>query len=393
MRRTLLGALAGILTFGEINSNAQTLESKMQYEVYSDSAKAEVQTKNSSLDSLVKIYKTPGEIQRFVSQNIEYIKNSERFYPEINKSSAPQGFIRFPSPENILNKKYGDCEEGFVLTASALKKLGYETAGIIMSPKNGEPGHIFTIYKDSATNLYGTAGISVEDYISPVYNSIDSLIAGLALKSKYDDFKITEVKVTDEIFNNQNQVDLPKQYLKDMNLTDIFGVMFKTENIALGKLEKEIYEDGYRINLENTIIESKSPIGEIKGPIKNVELNYDPSKKQIMLSLKYENNHLHWGDFTFFIGQNRTSISIYQSNKTKLNESSLKNYLFDKSENIFKSYDSEEFFSQKESQEYIDLANYFLKLMKNDETKELWEQTQKNRKSKLDSLQVDFPKN
>jgi len=392
MRRTLLGALAGILTFGEINSNAQTLESKIQYEVYSDSAKAEVRTKNSSLDSLVKIYKTPGEIQRFVSQNIEYIKNSERFYPEINKSSTPQGFIRFPSPENILNKKYGDCEEGFVLTASALKKLGYETAGIIMMPKNGESGHIFTIYKDSATNLYGTAGISVEDYISPVYNSIDSLIAGLALKSKYDDFKITEVKVTDEIFNNQNQVDLPKQYLKDMNLTDIFGVMFKTENIALGKLEKEIYEDGYRINLENTIIESKSPIGEIKGPIKNVELNYDPSKKQIMLSLKYENNHLHWGDFTFFIGQNRTSISIYQSNKTKLNESSLKNYLFDKSENIFKSYDSEEFFSQKESQEYIDLANYFLKLMKNDETKELWEQTQKNRKSKLDSLKINIPK-
>jgi len=392
MRRTLLGALAGILTFGEINSNAQTLESKMQYEVYSDSAKAEVQTKNSSLDSLVKIYKTPGEIQRFVSQNIEYIKNSERFYPEINKSSAPQGFIRFPSPENILNKKYGDCEEGFVLTASALKKLGYETAGIIMSPKNGEPGHIFTIYKDSATNLYGTAGISVEDYISPVYNSIDSLIAGLALKSKYDDFKITGVKVIDEIFNNSKQVDLPKQYVKDMNLTDIFGIMFKTEKIAFGELEKEIYEEGYRISLNNTIFESKSPIGEIKGPIKNAMLSYYSSEKKIQLSLIYENDHMHFGDINLFIKQEKiNSMSISQLDRTKLSGSH-KSYWFNKEKNIFKDYDSEEFFSQKESQEYIDLANYFLKLMKNDETKELWEQTQKNRKSKLDSLKINIPK-
>src|SRR3989344_5369782 len=258
------------LTFGEINSNAQTLESKMQYGVYLDSAKTEVQTKNSSLDSLVKIYKTPGEIQRFVAQNIQYVKDAERFYPEVNKNSAPQGFIRFPSSENILNKKYGDCEEGFVLTASALKKLGYETAGIIMMPKNGEPGHIFTIYQDSATNLYGTAGISVNDYISPVYNSIDSLIAGLALKSEYDDFKITGVEVTDDIFNNSNFVELPKKYVKDMNLTDIFGVMFKTENITIGELKKEIYDDGYRITLNNTIFESKSPIGEIKGPIKYI---------------------------------------------------------------------------------------------------------------------------
>ena len=50
---------------------------------------------------------------------------------------------------------------------------------------------------------------------------------------------------------------MPKEYVKDMNLTDIFGVLFKTENTQFGKLEKEIYEDNYRINLGNTIIEPK----------------------------------------------------------------------------------------------------------------------------------------
>ncbi|MDP2672909.1 MAG: transglutaminase-like domain-containing protein [Nanoarchaeota archaeon] len=391
MRRTLIGALAGILTFGGINSNAQNLETKIQYEVHSDSSKTEIQTKNSALDSLVKIYKTPGDIQRFVAQNIEYIKNSERFYPEVNKNSAPDNFIRFPSPEQILNKKYGDCEEGFVLTASALKKLGYETAGIIMMPKNGESGHIFTIYQDTLTKLYGTAGISVEDYISPVYNSIDSLIAGLALKSKYHDFKITGVEVTDDIFNNSNQIDLPKQYVKDMNLTDIFGVMFKTEKISLGTLEKDIYDKGYSISLKNTIIEPKN-LEKIKGPITDVNIDYSFSKT--VLGITYTNDHRYTESINFHLEKEQLKFFYYykQDRANGGEMVSMESYDFcpDFSEHPFLKC-----ISQKESQEYIDLANYFLKLMKNDETKELWEQTKKQRelnKSKQDSLQINFPK-
>ena len=205
------------------------------------------------------------------------------------------------------------------------------------------------------------------------------------------------VKVTDDIFNNSKQIDLPKQYVKDMNLTDIFGVMFKSENIAFGKLEKEIYEDGYKIHLNNTIFESKIPIEEIKGPIEDVGIFFHSKENNVQLTLRYENNHTHYGNITFFIEQERINdMSIYQSDRTKISGQSNKYYWFNKEKNIFKDYDSEKFFSQQNSQEYIDLANYFLKLMKNDETKELWEQTQKERelkKSKQDSLQINFPKN
>ncbi len=394
MKKTAITlGLAGILLG---NTFAQTKENVQIKEQIANISKIETQVKNNVIDSFVNIYNTPASIQRYVAQNIKYIEGAEQFYPEINKNSVSQGFIRFPSPENILKKKYGDCEEGFILTASALKKLGYETAGIIMSPKNGQPGHIFTIYQDSITKLYGTAGISVEDYISPVYNSIDSLVAGLALKSQYDNFHITGVKVTDNIFNNQNAfVDLPKQYVKEMNLTDIFGVMFKTENSQFGKLEKEIYEEGYIISLDNTIIESKNPAGIIKGPITEARRSYESEKNKGQLRLVFNNDHRYDENITFFVEKNKiTDMLMYKSDKTKMG-GNLKDYSFDEQKNFFEDFDSPNNLSEKESQEYIDLANYFLILMKDKETKELWEQTKKQReinKSKEDSLKINFLK-
>ncbi len=385
MKKTAITlGLAGILLG---NTLAQTKENIQTKEQIANISKIESQIKLNALDSFVSVYNSPASIQRYVAQNIKYIEGAEQFYPEINKNSVPKNFIRFPSPENILNKKYGDCEEGFILTASALKKLGYETAGIIMSPKNGELGHIFTIYQDGITKLYGTAGISIEDYISPVYNSIDSLVAGLALKSQYDNFHITGVKVTDEIFNNQNTfVDLPKQYVKDMNLTDIFGVMFKSENIQFGKLEKEIYERKYRISLNNTIIELKNPIGEIKGPITEARRSYGSEKNNGQLILGFNNDHRYDEHITFFVKKNKiTDMLMYKSDKTKMG-GDLKDYSFDEQKNTF------EGISEKESQEYIDLANYFLILMKDRETKELWEQTKKRREAKKDSLQINLLK-
>lgn len=131
MKKTIITlGLAGIL-LGD--TFAQTTEQPK------NNLKIESQITLNALDSFVNIYNTPASIQRDVTQNIKYIEGTKQFYPEINKDSVSNGFIRFSSPENILKKKYGDCEEGFVLTASALKKLGYETAGIIMSPKNGKP--------------------------------------------------------------------------------------------------------------------------------------------------------------------------------------------------------------------------------------------------------------
>ncbi|MEK6824029.1 MAG: transglutaminase-like domain-containing protein [Nanoarchaeota archaeon] len=392
-----IGALAGILAFGNINSKAQNLESKIQYEIPSDNSKIEIQ-KTNVLDSFVNIYNTPASIQRYVAQNIEYIKGAEKFYPEVDRNSTPKGFIRFPSPEQILEKKYGDCEEGFILTASALKKLGYETIGLAMNPKNGESGHIFTIYKDTSTNLYGTAGISVEDYISPVYNSIENLITGLALKSKYHDFNITSVKVTDEIFSNSNHVDLPKEYVKDMNLTDIFGVLFKTENTQFGKLEKEIYEDNYRINLGNTIIEPKNPVGIIKGPITEVELRWKPWGS--FLEIDYNNDHRYSESITLNFEKEKLDMILLNSyDRAKGKITCMERYYFNKEKNNFcqSEYDvkNPKCISQKESQEYLDLANYFLILMKDQETKALWEQTKMQREiknSKQDSLQINFPK-
>lgn len=207
----------------------------------------------------------------------------------------------------------------------------------------------------------------------------------MALKSQYDDLHIMRVKVTENILDNQKEfVDLPKQYVKDMNLTDIFGVMFKTDSTKFGELKKEIYDEGYRIRLENTIIEPKNYVGEIKGPIKSVRIVCWPNKT-MQLSLNYENNHSHFGDFTFFIEQKQiTNISIYQRDQTKITPS-MKDYEFNKEENAF------ERISKKESQEYINLANYFLILMKDKETKELWEQTKKQREiNKQDSLKVNF---
>ena len=214
----------------------------------------------------------------------------------------------------------------------------------------------------------------------------------MGLKYQYDDFKITGVEVTDDIFNCSEYIDLPKQYVKDMNLTDMFGVLFKKENCKFGKLEKKIYDDAYIICLGNTIIESKEPVGVIKGHITNARIGNNGNLTS--LNINYVNDHHHSGNINFHFNKKgeTDNIAIFKHDNSKAGVI-LEHYFFDEQKNAFceSKYltKNPKCITEKGYQEYMDLANYFLMLMKNNETKELWEETKKQRElNKQNSLEI-----
>ena len=113
-------------------------------------------------DSLAAKYNTPSLIQHFILDNIIY---DDAQFPDVK-----DGLNEYATFDRILKAKRGDCSEGFVVAACLLHKLGYEISGLVITPDNGEPGHVVAVYKDQKTGLYGTVGINKQDYSLPSYS-------------------------------------------------------------------------------------------------------------------------------------------------------------------------------------------------------------------------------
>jgi len=204
------------------------------------------ETRPANIDDLAKQYKTPQLVQRFIAENIEYSKQPP-YKDVIDKKGE------FATFDRIIGGQVGDCSEGAVLAACLLNKLGYETKLLELVPSNGEPGHIVAAYKDGKTGLWGSAGISISDYASASYPSLQEMANELALKCQYTNALANSFEYSDALLSKQPKVTLARKALTAIDLQQEYGVFFNKIDLSEGKAKYDFYADGFKIKLETVL--------------------------------------------------------------------------------------------------------------------------------------------
>ena len=121
--------------------------------------------RSSPLDEFLKGVGNLPEAQVKVEREIEYVKSRELIYPGIDR-----GFNPIPV---ILQKKAGNCMDGFSLMSGICSKFGYKVQGLEVLPEDDSPGHIVCIYNNGEADKFGTAGISKNDFFPPSFQTME----------------------------------------------------------------------------------------------------------------------------------------------------------------------------------------------------------------------------
>ena len=173
--------------------------------------------KTTTLDSLIQIHNNPKKFLKFVSKNIEVEGYQQDCYPQ----AYSEGFNHkiLPSPDEIIKTKYVSCKEVFSLTAIGLEKMGYQITGVAIENKEKEEGHVFGIYKDTLTNLYGTTGLNDFDALPPAYDSIKTIIKEVGSKMNYKEFDVRKVDISEKNIDSSGKtVEIFQQYMGNIKL-------------------------------------------------------------------------------------------------------------------------------------------------------------------------------
>lgn len=207
------------------------------------------------------------DAQTWVSNTIEYVSTNSFVYSD----TSPTTFMPVP---RILEKRAGNCKEGFILMAAALLQLGYgdkhgNVYGLAVYPEKGA-GHIVAMYQDKPTGKWGTAGISNDDFIPPVYDTVEALAEDIALQHGWTKTSVTQFTVNQEsgLETRIEPLELPSVALLGVDLQQKYGLVFEEDEQTNGStIKREILKDGYRISMNNIILIPDKEIGRIKGKI------------------------------------------------------------------------------------------------------------------------------
>ena len=259
---SLAMTFAATNAFSQNNKRAETKKNNTEMKTTNEFKNSKLQVENVSIiyskanvDSLVKLYSTPSLIQRYIQENFEYDTK--------NYDGVRDGLDEYATLPRILESKRGDCSEGFVISASLLRKLGYEVYGLTLTPTDtAKAGHVFCVYKDKKTGKYGSIGIKSGDYTYPSYTSLKELANDMALACGYMKADAQLLAFSDKLFTKVPKVKLNATPLTKIDLYDKFRVFFSEKSMEIGKVEYKTYEDGFKINVD-AVLDVGKPVGKL----------------------------------------------------------------------------------------------------------------------------------
>ncbi|MCA9409231.1 MAG: hypothetical protein KC733_11120 [Candidatus Omnitrophica bacterium] len=162
------------------------------YALYSRDISRKVIRQTQTLEQLLsRAVIIHSKIEQFITTNhihtledyILWLKNNTQYRPDENGD-------QWSTPEETLDRKYGDCEDLAFLNYEVLKKLGYQPR-VLAFGHNGE-AHVFTVIKKDGViqildnnTFHKTKAVNLEDvalFLAQKYQS--NFLIELSLKPK-----------------------------------------------------------------------------------------------------------------------------------------------------------------------------------------------------------------
>lgn len=130
---------------------------------------SELKAENPSLDSIALQIRTPEALQKFMSKNFTYVEDRILFHQD----------EYWQTPEEMLERKEGDCEDYALFVQAILSRNGYRV--LIMSAYGKDDAHTVAIFEKD-----GTLGIFDLDELRFLkYNSIKEIGEKIQLDWSY----------------------------------------------------------------------------------------------------------------------------------------------------------------------------------------------------------------
>lgn len=248
---------------------------------YSDAPmqrRVEMAASSTGLEAILGEVSSPEQAQHWVSRNIDYVRRSSFVFGRGNDDL----YNRVPA---ILQKRAGNCKEGFVLVAGLLRNLGYEVSGLALMPEQGD-GHIVAVYRDRVTKKYGTAGIRNGDFTMPVYATIDAVASEIALQHLWTKAKVQSVAFDDRLLAAGPRIALPTTVRDNVDLQREMGVAFESKKLDYGIYAKRHYPDGMVLSIEDALIPSRDTVNNCLSVITDLEARYSSEKRHWQVTVE-----------------------------------------------------------------------------------------------------------
>jgi hypothetical protein len=220
----------------------------------------EILNKPLTLEDLISMPLEQAQVA--INREIEYIKSAEKFVYQSNS-----GYNSIPA---ILNKKAGNCKDGFSLMAGICAGKGYKVYGLSVNPTDPESdGHIVCVYQDQKTGKFGTAGIGNGDFMPPAYETLEQIATNFTIKNNWNKADAYVLEPTKEQLNQlisgTEPVEIPHKELCTVNIKDKFGVEFQKAEGKNGKIKYTMTPYGCAVTFAGLLVPQKKidGLGEV----------------------------------------------------------------------------------------------------------------------------------
>ena len=271
-----------------------------------------ISVRSKGLEAILGEIGSPEQAQQWVSRNIDYVRRSSLVFGR----GSDNLYNRVPA---ILEKRAGNCKEGFVLMAGLLRNLGYDVSGLALMPEQGD-GHIIAVYRDRTTNKYGTAGISNGDFTMPVYSTIDAVASEVALQHLWTKATVRNVAFDDRLLAAGPQITLQTTTRNNVDLQREIGVAFESEKLDYGTYSKRQYPDGMALSIDDALIPSRDTTNNRLSVITDMDARYSLEKRHWQVTVEQQDTHSAYRRTTVFFDESYrpTFFSIYANDARRL---------------------------------------------------------------------------